>query len=490
VWLSVAEAELEGAHEISYGKLIYSINGPLHQRPTTSTAHSISHLHLNSVTMPPPQLPLEILIMIAHLLTDDKGELCFADFNSFLKVNRALYACLNRTLWQEAVGFKSTTRRVFTHLIHTNDLARLKFFLELGGCIDIHLWDFVDDDSDGRESERTPLRIAVGLDNVPMARLLLEYDADVVQYDEDDRPGYSAIHAARSAEMVQLLLDHHADPEQKDAHKFRPLHFYAKRGNIEAMRAILRKGAKVDPTSSWQESSLTPLHYAAQCDIDAVKLLLEHGANLKKKSYERETPGHLAAQAGKTDVVRLLLERWPEGIRDKASGLRTPLHCAAEEGKTDTVRLLLESWPAGMREKNDLGFTPLHSAAFHGNTDSVRLLAESWPEGMRERDDEWGGTPLHLAAEQGMTDAVRLLVELWPEGPREKGVLGDTPLHFAADMGHIDVIRLLMESWPEGKEAVNDDERTPLEQFESYTSHQGLEKRWDIIALLGGMYSP
>jgi ankyrin repeat protein len=97
---------------------------------------------------------------------------------------------------------------------------------------------------------------------------------------------------------------------------------------------------------------------------------------------------------------------------------------------------------------------------------------------------------LDLAAEKGIADAVRLLVELWPEGPREKGVLGDTPLHFATDMGDIDVIRLLMESWPEGKEAVNDDERTPLEQFESYTSHRGLEKGRDIIALLGGMYSP
>jgi hypothetical protein len=75
-----------------------------------------------------PQLPLEILLMIARFLTDDEGELSLADFSSFLKVNRALYACLNRTLWQEAVEVDSITECVFTHLIRTNDFARLEFF--------------------------------------------------------------------------------------------------------------------------------------------------------------------------------------------------------------------------------------------------------------------------------------------------------------------------------------------------------------------------
>jgi hypothetical protein len=88
--------------------------------------------------MPPPKFPLEILLTIADLLTDDEDELCFSDFNSFVQVNRTLYACLNRTLWQEATKFDASTRRVFTHLIRTNDLASLKFFLELGADIETY----------------------------------------------------------------------------------------------------------------------------------------------------------------------------------------------------------------------------------------------------------------------------------------------------------------------------------------------------------------
>jgi ankyrin repeat protein len=342
---------------------------------TLTTTHYISHLRLDSVTMPPPKFPLEILLMIAHLLTDDEGKLCFADFNSFLKVNRALYSCLNRTLWQEAVEFESITARVFTHLIRINDLAHFRSFLELGADVETVLLGFVDHEIEDWGSKKTLLMVAVRLDNVPMARLLLEHGADLVHHNGRGLPNYSAIHAARSAKMVQLLLDHHADPEQQTGSLgLRPLHFYARRDNIEAMRAILRNGGEVDP-NTWRPWA-TPLYYAAQRNIDAVKLLLEHGADVKKRGWAHATLLHSAAHAGKTDVVRLLVESWPEGLREKNIDGNTPLHFAARKGRTDVVRLLAEIWPEGLREKNNDGNTPLHLAARKGRTDVVRLLVE------------------------------------------------------------------------------------------------------------------
>jgi ankyrin repeat protein len=61
-----------------------------------------------------------------------------------------------------------------------------------------------------------------------------------------------------------------ADPEQQAAIKYRPLYYYARRGNIEAMRVILRNSAKVDPTPDIP--SYTPLHAAAEHNLEAVKL--------------------------------------------------------------------------------------------------------------------------------------------------------------------------------------------------------------------------
>jgi ankyrin repeat protein len=243
------------------------------------------------------------------------------------------------------------------------------------------------------------------------ARLLLEHGADLVQYDHLDRPTYSSIYAARSAEMVQLLLDHHADPElQLFGNGHRPLHLYAVR---EKYRGLLRHGVEVDPTLPLPGAP-TPLSYAAGRNIEAVKLLLEHGADVKRVGFGSQSPFHLAARAGKTDVLRLFLERWPERTRGRDVDGTTLWHSASKAGKLDVVRQLLELWPEGTREKDRNWRMPLHYAAERGKTDVARLLLESWPDGMREKDRMFEDTPLHLAALNRRIEVVGLYMNVGP----------------------------------------------------------------------------
>jgi ankyrin len=482
--------------------------------------------------MPPPGLPFELLLMIAHRITDDQGKRRSADFNAFLQANRALYSCLNPILWRSAMEDSVITARVLTHLIRGNHLARLQYFLELGSDIETVLPGF--NTSDYELEKPSPLVVASYLDNVPLARLLLENGAKL-HYDDQPRfePRYTALHAARSPEMVQLLLDYHADPERQERYERRPLHWYVMRDNIAAMRMILQRGVAVDPLGPlrWER---TPLHAARS--TDAAKLLLEFGANMQKKDITGNTPLHLAALMGNTDVVRLLVERWPNGMRVKNHRGNTPLHVAAQDGMVEVVRILVERWPECMRVKNDRGSTPLHLAAMYTGKDFrpeapapmrmmevVRFLVESWPEGTKE-EGKAGNTPLHLAAKAGelgavrlmvdcypeaiaaknrnwdtplhfaalagRTEVIRLLLERWPEGTRARNKAGDTPLHLASRWGRTEVVRLLVECWPQGKEALNEAEQTPLGMFEKYAALEfvagNIVERGEIMAFLGG----
>jgi ankyrin repeat protein len=464
---------------------------PLKNRDRAPSTTLLPHHH-HPVTMSLLQLPLELLLKIAHCIVDrdnndeddeydeyDEDDECdvydedddfypddkryLNNLKSLRQVNRLFYAYIDPIFWQKNFLLrKRASERVLARLIETNDIARLKFFLDKGAdveCLGNSFAGYVE--------------LASSLDNVPIARLLLEKGAKI---------NYGPMHAAQSAEMVHLLMDFHADPEVKTRRGVRPLHQYMDLENpAAAMRAILERGADVNPT--YYMYKWTPLHKAAvQIDArrgaDAVTILLEFGADVTVRDTELNTPLHLAAKEEGAEVVRLLMERWPEGVREKNSNLDTPLHRAAgiglrsralnrmgrlycNTGRAEVVKFLLESWPEGVREKNKDLDTPLHLAAEAGDVESVKLLVESWPEGIKEKNKDLE-TPLHFAAESGESEAVRVLMERWPEGVREKNKDLDTPLHLAAETGNVHAVKLLVESWPEGIWERNENLDTPL----------------------------
>jgi hypothetical protein len=97
--------------------------------------------------------------------------------------------------------------------------------------------------------------------------------------------------------MVQLLLDHHADPEQLLGNFDRPLHLYAERGDIEVLKIVLLHGVEVDSNpGGFYSPAYKPLHYAARCSVDAVKLLLKHGVDICEE--EGPLPGYAVVRCG------------------------------------------------------------------------------------------------------------------------------------------------------------------------------------------------
>lgn len=116
------------------------------------------------------------------------------------------------------------------------------------------------------------------------------------------------------------------------------------------------------------------LHVSASLnDIRMIKLLVTAGADLEARAWDRElTPLHYAAEAANTEAVRTLLDCGAE-VDSRSHSRSTPLYRAVRGGGLETVRVLLERG-AGVSESTWDGFTPAHEAVTLGDPEILELL--------------------------------------------------------------------------------------------------------------------
>ena len=123
--------------------------------------------------------------------------------------------------------------------VENRNLPMVNLLLEYDGAVALNWFDYVD---------RTPLMIAVEMEDVAMARRLIEAGADVNAHDAP-RAGDTALHVAASngmLEMVELLLHAGADPTIRSWMWITPLDNVRgrKRGNGPRIFEMLEQAAK------------------------------------------------------------------------------------------------------------------------------------------------------------------------------------------------------------------------------------------------------
>jgi hypothetical protein len=197
--------------------------------------------HRDFVTMPVTLLSLtvELILSVGENLRDAHNRPCrqyrdhsYGDFNAFLQVNSKFHEILNPILRKEAAECpRNTTGRVFAHLIRTNNLKSLKSFLALGANRESppRAFGTINPKQDSTNDVFTPLVAAAFLDNVQLVRILLDSGAKVQhdRYNHEDLSCYCAMHAARSEEMVHVLMEYGGDIELVDSEKWTPLHWFS-----------------------------------------------------------------------------------------------------------------------------------------------------------------------------------------------------------------------------------------------------------------------
>ena len=144
----------------------------------------------------------------------------------------------------------------------------------------------------------TPLSSAASQGTVEIVELLIKKGARVNGNGPLDQPLAEAARRMRkeSAKICEALIAQKANLETPlPPNMETPLHLAAGHGNVEAARVLLDHGAKVEVRDRF---GATPLHNAAAINkLEMVKLLLEHGANAKAEDLQNRKPADRARSA-------------------------------------------------------------------------------------------------------------------------------------------------------------------------------------------------
>ena len=172
---------------------------------------------------------------------------------------------------------------------------------------------------------------------------------------------------------------------------------------------------------------------AMRGDVEAVRALLQKGADVNEAQGDGMTALHWAADRGSLEIAEMLITAGANVMASTRIGDYTPLHVASRAGSAPVVEALLEAGSNMDAVTTNSGVTPLHLAAESGDPDAIRVLAAHGAD-MNAREGEWDQTPLIFAAAGNRPEGIRTLVELGADVSLAERVIEDVDRHAAVDI--------------------------------------------------------
>ena len=148
------------------------------------------------------------------------------------------------------------------------------------------------------------------------------------------------------------------------------LHEAAKKGDVVAITAALDTGADINEFDVFA----TALYYAVNRQhLDAVRVLVERGADLNAGTKMGSPPLMAAVARNKLEFITLLLAHGADP--NLTSGDETALHVAVKKGCLDCVKALVEAGAdVNARTANPATSTPIHLAKLYEESEIADYL--------------------------------------------------------------------------------------------------------------------
>lgn len=251
------------------------------------------------------------------------------------------------------------------------------------------------------------------------------------------------------SELIAPLIEAGADPEARNSHGDRALHFAARKWHTDFVEQLFTAVPNLDPNSQNVDGK-TALHLAAIAShLEAVRLLQDRGAQQDIPDSSKNLAIHYAAWDGHVEVIEQLVSDDNTNVRGYNG--RTLLSISALRGHNNRILWLLVRH-AMLKLANDNQATPLMDAVQMNHATIANLLIKKGAD-VHAKDGE-DGTVLHQAARNGDYDLVKLLLDRGCDA-RAVSKLGDTPFLEAVYSNNLKLVDFFFECGVDGSNDQN-----------------------------------
>jgi ankyrin repeat protein len=216
---------------------------------------------------------------------------------------------------------------------------------------------------------------------------------------------------------------------------YTPLHYAAWKNNVESLKLLIEHGANINQND---EEGNTALMWATSEEV--WQFLIKQGADINKQNNDGLTPLDLALRMGSYKACKYLIKKGVDTNKENDRE-ETPLQLAAQNNYYKTCKDLIEKG-ADVNKKNKYGETALHLAVSRSHYRIFTYLVDHNADVNLQNNQ--GETPLHVAVCKNWFKACKYLVERGAD-INKKNNKGETPLYVAVLKNYFKACKYLIE---------------------------------------------